>query len=198
MDWTFKISDLAIVFATLVGPILAVHAQGLLDTRRDERRRRLAVFNTLMRTRISPLALEHVNALNAVPLEFQGSSNKVKGVLAAWRIYINHFGKDTSTPTWGERRLELLTALLQKMGELLKYDLDAVQIEREAYSPMAHGQAAAEQDLIRQGLAAIFKGDTTLPMSVKQMPVDSEMRERMVAVLAKLDAFLDSRLPPAK
>lgn len=198
MDWTFKISDLAIVFATLVGPILAVQAQGWLDTRRDERRRRLAVFNTLMRTRVSPLALEHVNALNAVPLEFQGSSNKVKAVLVAWRIYINHFGKDTSTPTWSERRLELLTALLQQMGELLKYDLDAVQIEREAYSPIAHGQAAAEQDLIRQGLAAIFKGDTTLPMSVKQMPVDPEMRERIVGVLAKLDAFLDSRLPPAK
>ncbi|WP_199053939.1 DUF6680 family protein [Aquitalea sp. ASV15] len=194
MDWTLKGSDVAIVFATLLGPILAVQAQGWLDSRREERRRRLNVFHTLMRTRMNPIAVEHVNALNAVPLEFQGSSKDVKAVMTSWRIYINHFNKQPETPGWGDRRLELLSSLLQCMGGLLKYDLDTVQIEREAYSPIAHAQAAADQDLVRQGLAAIFRGEKTFPMSVERMPTDPEMREGMVNVLNKLDKFLEAHL----
>ncbi len=193
-DWTVKVTDIAIVAATLLGPIFAVQAQSYVDSRREERRRRLGVFHSLMRTRAQPVSPEHVNALNAVPLEFQGDSVSLKAVRSAWRIYINHFSKDTAAPTWGERRLELLTALLQRMGESLKYELDAVEIERDAYAPSAHGQAAAEQEIIRKGVAAMFRGEGTLPLAVKSMPSDPVVQTQLLESLVKLNKFLGTKL----
>jgi hypothetical protein len=194
MDWTLKATDLAIVFATLVGPILAVQAQGAIDARREQHRRRLGLFHVLMRTRATPLSIEHVNALNAVPLEFSGKSQAMASIKTAWKIYLNHFEKDVTTSAWAAKRLELLIVLLQQMGESLKYNFDAVELEKEIYSPRAHGWAQSEQDTIRQGFAAIFRGEKTLPLSVEKMPGQPEHAERFQRVLTKAEALLDANL----
>jgi len=72
-------SDWAIVFATLVGPVLAVQAQAFLERRRGLRARRTQLFYTLMRTRASGFVPDHVNAINAIPIEF----HKVGSVIEA-------------------------------------------------------------------------------------------------------------------
>jgi hypothetical protein len=70
MDWTVKTGDLAIVIATLLGPILAVQAQKWIERSRERQQRRVAVFRVLMTTRAALLSPAHVEALNIVPVEF--------------------------------------------------------------------------------------------------------------------------------
>ncbi|MFZ4655024.1 MAG: DUF6680 family protein [Methylococcaceae bacterium] len=65
MGWTVKITDIAIVFATLCGPVLAVQAQKWLEHGRAIKERRLWIFRTLIATRASRLSASHVDALNA-------------------------------------------------------------------------------------------------------------------------------------
>jgi hypothetical protein len=189
--------NLAIVFSTLIGPILAVQAQKWLDARRDLERRRLAVFHALMRNRASPLTPEFVNALNSVPLEFHGKTRSLADVRSAWRQYMEHMGKQGMTlEVWAPKRLELLVSMLQKMGDHLDYGFDAVELEREVYSPMAHGQVENEQNAIRQGLAALLSGERSLPMDVKTWPTDTDAVTRHQALQDALLAWLRGETAP--
>jgi hypothetical protein len=163
MDWGW---NLAIVFSTIAGPILAVQAQRWIDVRRDRDRRRLFVFHTLMRLRASPLAGDFVSALNSVPLEFNGKGAKLSAVRSAWKVYMDHLGKSITGDSWFTRRIDLLTDLLRKMGDFLGYSFDPVELEREVYSPVAHGELETEQTIIRKGLVAMFNGERSLPVEV--------------------------------
>jgi hypothetical protein len=55
---------------TLLGPVLAVQAQRWVEGFREKKARRLTVFRTLMATRALNLSTAHVEALNAVPIDF--------------------------------------------------------------------------------------------------------------------------------
>lgn len=73
MDLTKVTSaEWAIVFATLVGPILAVQAQKFLEGRREYRAAKLWVFRSLMTTRMQRLSIDHVRALNMIDICFYG------------------------------------------------------------------------------------------------------------------------------
>ena len=76
MDWSIAI----IAAATLLGPVLAVQAQKWLERGRAIKERRLTIFRTLMATRAAMLSPSHVEALNAVPVDFYGGSNKLKKI----------------------------------------------------------------------------------------------------------------------
>ncbi len=163
MDWGW---NLAIVFSTLAGPILAVRAQRWIDEGRERERRRLFVFHTLMRLRRSLLSPDFVAALNSVPLEFHGKDVKLAAIRTAWKVYMEHHFKDTAVVGWEGRRDELLRQMLQPMGAFLGYDFDPVELERGVYSPIAHGELETEQTIIRKGLVAMFKGERALPVEV--------------------------------
>ena len=64
-DWTVKVTDLAIIGATLLSPFVAVQAANYRrrTAEADERRR---VFHTLMSTRGARLAPDHVMASNTI------------------------------------------------------------------------------------------------------------------------------------
>jgi hypothetical protein len=87
-------ADASIVFATLGGPVLAVQAQKWLERRRSVDERRHAIFRTLMATRAAMLSGEHVQAFNAVPVEFYGSKGKLKQINTAWKTYLHHHATD--------------------------------------------------------------------------------------------------------
>jgi hypothetical protein len=50
------VSDIAVIVATLLGPVLAVQVQKYLERWRDEAERRKNVFKTLMATRLARLS----------------------------------------------------------------------------------------------------------------------------------------------
>lgn len=172
-NWTFRVSDLAIVVATLFGPVFAVQAQKFVERRREQKQRRIAVFRALMTTRAVGLSPAHVEALNIVPIEFYGNAN----VVDAWKVYINHLyqSNEMDQNLWGLKRTELLNAMLAKMGATLGYKFNDVEISREVYSPKGHAVIESEQTIIREGLAKVFRGECAIPMDVTSFPVDSKL-----------------------
>ncbi|WP_287786714.1 DUF6680 family protein [Acidiphilium sp.] len=183
----YKAGDLAIVVATLLGPVLAVQAQKWIERGRDRRQRRLWIFRTLMATRASNLSPAHVEAINAVPIEFYGKNKSFKAVVEAWKTYIDYLYQDKVNPdVWVARRLELFNEMILLMAKTLGYNFTAVEIGRELYSPKAHAQIETDQKIIREGLAAVFRGDRAFPLDIKTFPSDPDF----VARQAELQVLL--------
>ncbi len=161
-------SDWAIVFATLAGPILAVQAQKFLERSHERKNRRLWIFRTLMTTRAASLSATHVEALNAIAIDFYGKSPKLRAVIDAWKDYLDHLSQDqVDTVVWGQKRIDLFVELLYKMALTVGYKFTKVEINREIYSPRAHAQIEQDQQIIREGLVRLFNGETALPLKIK-------------------------------
>src|SRR5579862_8591689 len=104
------------IVAIILGPILALGAQRVLDWLREKRNRKLRLFRELMVTRYMRLSPRHVEALNMVPLEFKNEGNEKK-VLDAWKEYLDHLGTDSTQDTnaWAKTGFDLLVDLLFEM-----------------------------------------------------------------------------------
>ena len=81
--------DIVVVFAIIVGPILAIQVQKLIERVTQRKNAKEAIFKVLMSTRGIPLSPEHVRALNMIDIEFYGNNKKNKKVIAAWRLYLD-------------------------------------------------------------------------------------------------------------
>lgn len=179
MDLTY-----AIIIATLLGPVLAVQAQKWLERHRAVKERRLMIFRTLMSTRTANLSPMHVEALNAVPVEFYGTGKKLKQINDAWKLYLDHHTLDgPATEVWLQTKLDLFLDLLHLMSQFLGYNFSKAQIKRDIYSPRAHGDLETEQTIIRRGLVGLFRGEIALPMAVKEFPATEPSPELQAAIL---------------
>jgi hypothetical protein len=162
IDW----SAVAIVIATVAGPILAVQAQKYLERHRDQKRAKDSIFRVLMATRASRLATEHVQALNGIELAFYGGGSKEKKVREAWKAYHDHLNDRSYQPDRiAEWIVDLFTDLLHEMAVCLGYDFDKTHIKNSWYSPEAHGTIEEQWNEIRGALADILLGKRYLPVA---------------------------------
>lgn len=54
----------------------------------------------------------------------------------------------------------------------MNYDFDKVQLQRDCYRPIAHGDLETTQANILKGLEKVFSGDTALPMFITNTPLN--------------------------
>lgn len=157
------------IIAIVVGPFLALLFQRWLDKLREKHERQVRVFRELMITRTQRLTSRHVEALNAVPLEFR-SAGKDKKILDAWKTYLEHLGTDATkdSPKWIEKGGELLVELLYEMSQRLGPRLDKARIEKEVYLPQIFNLIENEQAALRQRFLELLdgKGTRKLPVAV--------------------------------
>ena len=144
-----KLYEILTIIAIVLGPILAVQAEKLLQRRREDKSRRLNIFKTLMATRGSSLSFAHVEALNRIDLEFS-DDKKYQKVIAAWKEYFDNLGQKAQTDeqltVWVARNEELLANLLYEMGQSLGYKFDKVLIKRNMYSPAGHERVERDNE----------------------------------------------------
>lgn len=165
------LTDILIISATLLSPVIAVQVTRYLDERNEERGRKLAVFKTLMSTRAYSLAPAHVEALNSIDLEFSTKKSAERVVLDVWQQYLDHLGNRQMEPTaWSVRRVDLLVDLLHAMGKAVGYDFNKTQIKNGTYAPTAHGQIEGEQSRIRSMVLELLDGKREVPMRVTNIP----------------------------
>lgn len=193
-----KLADILMILAVLLAPIAAVQVQKSLEVFREVRGRKLRIFKMLMATRAATISPEHVQALNAIDLEFH--EKRYKSVTTAWKTYLDHlssYPKDQpeQQPHWGIRRVDLLTALLMEMGRSLDYDFDEVHVKKGIYAPEAHGRIDDENSLIRSGLVQFLYGGKALKMDITSLPVSDEDRAASVALRDALRGLLDGSHP---
>jgi len=190
-DWTLKITDIAIILATIVGPILAVQAQKWLERGRAIRDRRMWIFRVLMSTRAARLSSNHVEALNAVPIEFYGTDRRLRAIIDAWKSYFDHLNTEApNQDLWNQKWNDLFVDLLHLISQFLGYEFSRVEIAKEVYAPKGHAAIESDQDIIRRGLAGMFSGKFAIPMDLKSFPVTPEAAHEQNAVRGALLRWL--------
>jgi len=166
------------VFAIFRSPIVALRLQKEVEDYNEKRSRQMNIFKTLLGTRANPLALEHVQALNMIDIEFY----EEKEIREAWNIYRDHLNspsqnQDTSAQErWLERKTDLFTDLLYIMSKFFEYDFDKVILKKGAYSPIAHDFLNMEGALIRKGLVKVLNENKAIKI---ESVVITEKQERI-------------------
>lgn len=139
------------VVAIILGPVLALFAQRALDSIREEKRRRANVYLTLMATRATPVAPEHLRSLNSIDIVFNGRRDQ--SVRDAWHKLLEHVATDTSRPGWNEKYGDLKADLLREVGLKVGYTFTTDELKRQIYHPSYYGDLESDQLLIRKALA---------------------------------------------
>ena len=171
------------IVAIVLGPIAAIQTQEFLEKRREERRRKFFIFRELMITRSTALSPRHVEALNAIQIEFSSRNPVEKKVIDAWQLYINHLNHlDRDNPqTWNATSIDLLIDLIFQMATVLGYhDFNKARIKSEAYTPQYFADIENEQNELRKAAIQVFNGkqplkvsvvEETIPVPVVRMPL---------------------------
>ena len=125
-----EIKDWITSAAVVLGPILAVQAQKVVEKIRDKRERLLRIFKSLMTTRAERVSREHVQALNMIYVDFYGSkfwrfkwqNSKDASVTNAWKIYNAHLNDKSygSIDAWAKHGDDLFTTFLGNQGSKLR------------------------------------------------------------------------------
>lgn len=183
--------DIIMTVAVILGPIFAVQAQKMIEGLQEKRNQRMALFQTLMSTRAERLNRDHVKALNTIDLEFYGrmipfirtryQTPKEQAVTHAWKSYNSHLNqKDEyeSLDQWLKKLDELFTSMLYAIAQCLNYDYDKVQLQRDCYRPIAHGNLENTQLAILEGLDQVVNKGRPLPMYVVNIPQQNQMENQ--------------------
>lgn len=192
------LTNILMVAAVVIAPILAVQVQKWLEVFREQRGRKIWIFKTLMATRAANLSSDHVRALNMIDLEFRGGG--YKSVADSWKAYLDHlasFPKDDENLQiqWQERMTDRLTNLLMEMGKSLGYEFDEVHVKKGVYAPEAHGRLEDENALVRRGLIRVLYGDSALKMDVESFPVSEEEVKEQEEIRKSLIGVLQGSQP---
>lgn len=194
LAFTATSAAVAVVFATIAGPILAVHIQRRLDLGRVDRQRKERVFEVLMATRNAFMTVEHVRALNMIEVSFYGKGPGLRKstedeVLSDWRYYLSFLsevGRATqprnqqqshSSPDLHSdyRREELFVNLLSSIARDLGYKYDKSSFKPAGgYWPAAHADAETRAKNLSIAAIELLEGKRFLPVAVVDFPGDKE------------------------
>jgi len=177
------ISDLSVILAIIIAPILAVQIQKFIEYRKESRARKMHIFRVLMATRATPLYPQHVEALNMIDIEFFGN----KKITGAWKLLLDNFvnyPRDTQDPQYQtklnscmEKSADLLTDLLYEMAKSLNYTFDKVHLKRGAYIPKGHADYIMDQEFIRRAFVGVLLGQVPIPIKVVNMESGQKKEE---------------------
>jgi hypothetical protein len=145
-------TDWAVVFATLVGPILAVWASEWRHQRRQARQRREDLVFTLMSTRGNRQAPEHIHALNRIEIVFP--DRKYPLIADAWRQYHRHLFDAVllkrDLAAWQEKGNQLFASLLDTSAKSIGIEFPMDSIKNAAYYPVGLVMEAQQTAEMRQ------------------------------------------------
>jgi len=182
------ITEVGLILATIAGPVVAVQTQKIIERATARKQGQRRVFDMLMATRATRVSSEHVQALNAIDIQFRGSgwrtpTAREREVLRRWRIYADHLGikidenDNAAIRLWNITGDDLFTDVLEAMAKALGYNFDRVELKRGVYWPKAHGDAEIRQRFIEGTLANVLTGQTPLSLKVVEFPASDEAIE---------------------
>ncbi|KPD18825.1 hypothetical protein ADM96_08225 [Burkholderia sp. ST111] len=198
LDTSVKVTDLAIVMATFLGPVFAVWSQGALERRRARRNEQQRLFNVLMGTRATWLSPVRVETLNSIPIVFYGAKRAHKDVIQAWRDLLHHFDRANSPEwkdqgsAWESRRLDLEIAMLRRIGACVGYDFPELDLKTLHYFPTGLGDRIGDETAIRRGLADLLSGKKRLPLDLGVQETVAKDHASMLQSLARILGGKDS------
>ena len=124
----------------------------------------MTIFKELMATRATKVSPRHVEALNAIEIEFSSGRGSDQRVADAWRLYLDHLNQQvppedkSAVIHWHDKSNDLLIELLFEMSKALKFDSDKVSLKNAVYFPRAHGELETDQFLLRKLMIDFMAG----------------------------------------
>jgi Family of unknown function (DUF6680) len=154
------------ILAILLGPVVALGLQRFIERRREQQRRKHFVFRELMITRGTRLSPRHVEALNAIEVEFDAKDRSERKVINALKEYFDVLNEradeEPQQLALYQRRDERFIELLYELSNCLGYRFDRVSLKRNIYTPVGHGEVEDELRLIRKGIVDLLSAKTGL------------------------------------
>jgi hypothetical protein len=195
-----------IALALFAGPSVAVALHYYIQTRERLYQRRLAVFQTMMRTRRLWLSQEWIGALCLAPVEFKPFPN----VIAA----ISGLQDKFTEPAWRgsevqRRRVVLdaeaaVCAVLQHMAEALNIELAASDLRQRNMAPTGWIIDDVHARHTREMMMQVLEGSRPLKVQPVQIATDPASAPEPkpepapeTTPEAKLQAKLEAKLEPA-
>ncbi|MGB7582264.1 MAG: DUF6680 family protein [Sedimentisphaerales bacterium] len=182
-DWLVLTNSVCVIVAIIVAPILAIRVENIIESKKEEKERKLRIFKALMATRATRVSPQHVEALNMIDIEFFGC----KKITDAWKLLLDHFSnypQDTKDPNYQtrldactEKADELFADLLSEMAQALNYTFDKVHIKRGAYIPKGHTDYMQNQTFIQSRIVDVLKGDIPIPIKIVTKKEDDSKQE---------------------
>jgi hypothetical protein len=153
------------VAALVIGPMLALFAQRLLDHIREKRKQRVQLYLTVMSLRASWLHFDSMRALNSIDTIFDRASDQE--VRSAWRSVIAHGTTkrpdgtefEEEAKAWDDRLVDLRVDLYQLLGKAVGYNHTIDYIKTQIYAPQYHIDAEIEAMMIRKQFAKAITED---------------------------------------
>lgn len=185
--WGLEVRDWFMCAAVVLGPILAVQVQKIVERIGEKSERRVKIFKTLMTTRAERVSLNHVQALNMIDIEFYGrmfighfrwQSESEKAVMGQWKQYRAHLNdrdyQKNDPDGWYRKTDDLFMNLLFDMSKALGYDFDKVQLKSDAYRPIAHENLEKAQLKVLNGWADLLDNKQSLQIELTNLPPNTE------------------------
>ena len=158
--------ELINIFANLLSPVIAIQVQRFLDKRKQHIERRSQIFKILMATRGARLSVHHIDALNSIDIEFAGK--KFSNVINAWKNYFDALCIMESTDSVIQKRNDLYSQLLFELAKSTGYKRFTLSdINRNYYYPQGLVDNDTDSLSIRQGFAAIVKGEKSIKVKIE-------------------------------
>jgi hypothetical protein len=159
---------LAVVAATILGPILAVLVTRFIDVKRERRTRQYELFRALMRSRRANLSPEYVSALNTVEVEFAG----IKSVDDAQRLLFQHLNTRPQPSDWDDRLSRLQTRLLYAIAKQLDFKVEQLDVLEGGYVPQGWGTTEEQNTEVRNNVLEVLRGKRALKIeSIASSPL---------------------------
>lgn len=173
-------SNVAIIFATFLGPVFAVWASEWRHNRRQAQEKRHRIFETLMSTRATRLNVSHIEALNQIDFAFQGS--RYTDVREAWSLYRKTLqspelqNQEETQKIWQSKANDLFSDLMHKMALSLKLPFPKSYISDNSYHPDAYLFAELDSIQIRQLLLQVLKDGR--PINIREVDKQTTKKEK--------------------
>lgn len=173
-DWTIKATDVAIVCATLFGPIFAVWASEWRQRKRQIHDRKEWVFRSLWSTRSVPLHPDHVQALNHIDFAFP--EKDYPAISDAWHLYFAHLNTDQgqtedSLARWNDKSSSLLADLILLMASDLNFPFSKSLVKQPSYYPKGYVFTESQQNELRSLLLEVLKNGR--PINIRTIKEDN-------------------------
>jgi len=155
--------DYMTLFALFAGPALAVGIQLWFTHRTEDRRRKLAILDTLMSYRGRIIHSDSVRALNSIDTVYYDSPtvrNKFTVVLGF--LESADMKERPLRPETTSKADDLLTELLSEMCKVLGYNFDHTRIKTKAYRPQAFADDEEFTAEVRAAWLPLLKGQRPL------------------------------------
>ena len=185
-------SDWVIACAAVSGPILAVQAQKWIERATENRRHRYQVFRTLMVTRGTRLAPDHVASLNSIDLTFapsalswlfRGDAKNDKKVVEAWRLYALQLNKtydknkQAEFIAWFDKCDTLFVDLLMAMSTAVGFTAERERVQG-SYNPSGHYEREQMSLKALENAAKVLAGEQALKMEIVAFPYSQDAIDR--------------------